>query len=112
MGDDRLDNLRRRSDRVVQPDQRVVTLNPAEKTVEFHIPALRRTDEQGRITTFDLTWINPDYNSQFCHYYDQTPGDLVNFYLVKDTTDLGDDPVDLPDLDELLCWLKETKSHS
>jgi hypothetical protein len=88
-----------------------VAVKPPEKTVEFHIPALRRTDEQGRITTFDLTWIHPDFNAQFCHYYDQSPGDLPNFYLKKDTTDIGDDDINLEDLDDLLCWLEETKSR-
>ena len=62
------------------------------------------TDDQDRDTTFSLVWIHPDFNDQFCHYYDSKPGDLANFYVVKETTDLGDDWLDVATLDDLLVW--------
>lgn len=83
--------------------------NDAEKTVEFHIPSLQFTDERGRTTDFTLVWIHPDHNAQFCHYYHQTPGDLVNFYIRRDTTDLGDEILDIDSLDDLVYWLEEKR---
>src|SRR5579872_2488358 len=79
----------------------------AEKTVKYHIPSIAWTDDQDRDTTFTLVWIHPDFNDQFCHYYDEKPGDLANFYLFKETTDLGDDWLDVATLDDLLAWLEE-----
>lgn len=83
----------------------------AEKTVQLHIPALRQTDDQGRITTYSLTWIHPDHNAQFCHYYEKTPGDLPNFYVTEDTTEVGDDVLDIDSLDDLIAWLDERRSR-
>lgn len=79
----------------------------AEKTVKFDIPSIAWTDDQDRDTTFTLVWIDPDFNEQFCHYYDEKPGDLANFYVFRETTDLGDDWLDLSTLDDLLVWLEE-----
>ena len=84
----------------------VLAENEAEKTVEFHIPALRQSDADGRITTYSLTWIHPDHNEQFCHYYDKVPGDTPNFYLTKDVTELGDEIVDINSVDQLVSWLE------
>jgi len=84
--------------------------NEAEKTVRFDIPALAWTDDQDRDTTFTLLWIHPEFNAQFCHYYDEKPGDLANFYVFKETTDLGDEWLDINDLDGLLDWLGERQA--
>lgn len=72
-----------------------------EKTVEFHIPALLYEDEEGRATSFTLIWIHPDFNAQFCHYCHENPGDLANFYVMKDTDELGDEWLDMETLDDL-----------
>ena len=40
-------------------------------------------------TTPGLVWIHPEFNAQFCHYYDEKPGDLANFYLFKETRSWG-----------------------
>jgi hypothetical protein len=80
--------------------------NPAEKTVEFHIPSKRYSDVEGRITTYSLTWIHPDFNEQFCHFYYEQPGDSPNFYVTEDTTDVGDEQVDLETVDDLVAWLE------
>ena len=48
----------------------VVSEDEAKKTVEFHVPSKRRTDDEGRITSWSVVWIDPDFNVQFCHYYD------------------------------------------
>lgn len=81
--------------------------NDAEKTIKFDIPSIAWTDDQDRDTTFTLVWIHPEFNEQFCHYYDEKPGDLANFYVFKETTDLGDDWMDVATLDDLLAWLEE-----
>ena len=81
--------------------------NEAEKTVEFHIPSKRRKDRAGRITSYSVIWIHPDFNAKFCHYYNEKPGDLPNFYAETDTTDVGSDPVDgLESVDDLVAWLE------
>lgn len=81
--------------------------NEAERTIKFDIPAIAWTDDRDRDTTFTLVWIHPDFNEQFCHYYDEKPGDLANFYVFKETTDLGDDWLDVAALDDLIVWLEE-----
>lgn len=83
---------------------------PEEKTVEFHIPNLLYTDENDRSTSFSIIWIHPDFNEQFCHYYDEKPGDLTNFYVLKQTDEVGDDWLDIEDLDGLLDWLGERQA--
>ena len=85
----------------------IVSADDATKTIEFHLPSLRSTDSQNRITTVSVTWIHPDYNAQYCHYYDQVPGDLPNFYVTVDTTDLGDESLEINSLDELIAWLEK-----
>lgn len=79
----------------------------AKKTVEFHIPSLTWTDDEERDTWFHLVWIHPDFNDQFCHYYDKKPGDLANFYLFEETDDVGDEWLDAENLDELIDWLQQ-----
>ena len=81
--------------------------NGAEKTIKFHIPSMSWTDALGHDVTFSLIWINPDFNAEFCHYYLETAGDLANFYVFKETSDLGDEQLDIKSLDDLLCWLQE-----
>ena len=81
-----------------------------QKTVQFHMPSMRRTDDKGRIAAYSLTWIHPDFNKQFCHYYDEEPGDLPNFYVTKETTDSADEAVELEDVDDLIDWLGQMKS--
>lgn len=81
--------------------------NEAEKTVKFYIPSLAWTDELGHEISFTFVWIHPDFNAQFCHYYLETPGDLVNFYVFKETSDMGDECLDIESLDDLVCWLEE-----
>lgn len=81
--------------------------NPAEQTVEFHIPDLLYEDENGLGHTFTITWIHPDFNEQFCHYYTEKPGDLANFYVMKITDDSGDDWLDIETFDDLIAWLEE-----
>ena len=55
---------------------------------------MRSTDRLGCITTYSVIWIHPDFNAEYCHYYDQVPGDLPNFYAEEDTTDVGSDSID------------------
>lgn len=89
----------------------VVSVDDATKTVEFHIPSLRSTDTHGRITTVSLTWIHPAHNADYCHYYNTVPGDLPNFYVTADTTDLGNESIDIATLDDLLAWLENPSVH-
>ncbi len=79
----------------------------ANKTVEFHIPAMRWRDRAGHITSYSVIWIHPDFNAEFCRYYAENPGDLPNFYAEKDTTDVGSDRVDgLESVDDFVAWLE------
>ena len=85
----------------------------AEKTLEFHIPSKVSEDDEGRITSYAVFWIHPDFNAEFCHYFDKQPGDLPNFYAEVDTTDLGNDIVsDLSTVADLSEWLESMKSAS
>ena len=87
------------------------TENWEEKFVEFHLPSKVVTDTEGRITSFSVFWIHPDFNREFCHYFDEQPGDLSNFYVVEDTTDLRHDLVDkIETMKDLIGWLESMKS--
>lgn len=90
----------------------LVTEDHEKKTAEFHMPRLRRTDGEGRITTYSLTWIHPDFNAQFCHYYSEMPGDSPNFYVTEDTTDVGDELLEITSIDELVEWLETQTEHA
>ncbi len=82
----------------------------AEKTIEFHIPSKRQTDDEGRITSYSVIWIHPDFNAEFCHYYDEKPGDLPNFYVRIDTDcSRGEQVDDLETVEDLVDWLSESK---
>src|SRR5688572_15961324 len=82
----------------------VLTEKPAEKAVEFHIPRLRYVNAQDRTTAFTLIWIHPEFNSQFCHFYDETPGDVANFYVIQQTEDGPEEHIDLETFDDLISW--------
>ena len=90
----------------------VVSEDPDRKTVEFHIPALRRVDEAGEIRTFCLVWIHPDFNAQFCHYYEMVPGDAANFYVTEGDTNVEAEDLDLNSVDQLTAWLERMKAAS
>jgi hypothetical protein len=53
-----------------------VSETPDEKTLTLAVPSLDYQDENGTESLFSLTWIHPDFNEQFCHSYNETPGDL------------------------------------
>jgi hypothetical protein len=81
---------------------------PEEKTVAFGIPSLRYEDENGAEHVFTLTWIHPDFNKDFCHFYEETPGDLANFFIEKETRNGPSEQVeDLESMDDLIAWLQE-----
>lgn len=80
----------------------VLSEDEAERTIEFHIPSKRVTDIDGRITTYSLTWIHPDYADEFGPYKPMA----ANFIVCEDTTDVGDEELDLESLDELVAWLE------
>jgi len=80
----------------------------SKKTITFHMPSLRYTNEKRRTTTFTLTWIHPGFNEQFCHYYNEQPGDAENFYIRCDTDDVGDELLDVGEsLEDLEYWVAE-----
>ncbi len=83
----------------------VASEDEATKTVEFHIPSKRQTDDEGRITTYSVVWTHPDFNAEFGHYYDENSDDNPNFYAEIDTTDVGSDLVDVESVDDLVEWL-------
>jgi hypothetical protein len=68
---------------------------------------LRSSDADCRVTAYSLVWIHPSFNREFCWFYDATPGDLPNFYLTRGVSDLGEEPIDIESIDELIYWLEE-----
>lgn len=89
----------------------VVSEDEAQKTVEFHVPARRWEDGEGRVTSYSLTWIHPAFNAEFCAYFDEKPGDLPNFHVTEDTTDIGDEIVDdIRSVDDLVWWLNGART--
>lgn len=86
----------------------VLSEDESTKTVEFHIPTQARIDRKGRFESYSVFWIHPDFNAQFCRYYDNTPGDMPNFDAVVEITDVGSEPVEgLDTVDDLEYWLSE-----
>ena len=83
---------------------------PDRATVEFRIPSLGSADSSDRYTLYNLVWIRPDRNAEFCHYYDEKPGDLPNFFVRIDTDHSRDEQVEgLETVDDLVDWLSETQ---
>ena len=69
---------------------------------------LGSADSSDRYTLYNLVWIDPARNAEFCHYYDEKPGDLPNFYVRIDTDHSRDNLVeDLETIDDLVDWLEE-----
>jgi hypothetical protein len=83
----------------------------ATKTLRLVVPSLWQKDRKGRIKIVSITWIHPDYNAQFCHYYHETPGDLPNFYVAEENSEGPDEPLDVNDLDELLDFLSDPSAY-
>jgi hypothetical protein len=89
----------------------VLTELPNETTVEFHIPSKLSVDRRGRITGYRIVWIHPEYNADFCHYYDELPGDLPNFYVEVQLSNGPSEIIDdLSTDDDLSAWLEERQS--
>lgn len=79
---------------------------PEEKTVKYHIPSRRVEDIKGRITSYCLIWIHPDFNAEYCHYYLDQPGDLPNFFVEANNSELGSETIpDIDTIDDLVDWL-------
>jgi hypothetical protein len=81
---------------------------PDRATVEFRMPSLGSADSADRYTLYNLVWIHPARNAEFCHYYDEKPGDLPNFFVRIDTERSRDEQVEnLETVDDLVDWLNE-----
>ena len=88
----------------------VVIHDWAEKYVEFCLPSKTIIDTNRRVTSYSVYWIHPDFNEECCHYFEREPGDLPHFYAIKDTTDLGSDPIDgIETVDDLADWLQSMR---
>lgn len=85
----------------------VLSLYPAERTVTFDHPKLRHTDRSGRLNSCVVVLIHPNFNAEFCHYYDKVPGDLPNFMVTEPTEGDRDEESDAEELDDLLGWLSD-----
>ena len=81
---------------------------PDEMTVHFNVPSTQSIDHRGRITAYCMTWIHPDHNAEFCHYYEETRGDMPNFFVEVCN---GEGPSvmidDLETVDDLEVWLED-----
>ena len=87
-----------------------VTHDWTEKYIEFCLPSKTVIDTKRRVTSYSVYWIHPDFNEECCHYFEREPGDLPHFYAVKDTTDLGSDPIDgIETVDDLADWLQSMR---
>ena len=86
--------------------------SPDRATVEFRIPSLGNADASDRYTLYNLVWIRPDRNAEFCHFYDEKPGDLPNFFVCIDTDHSRDEQVEgLETVDDLVDWLSEKQEE-
>lgn len=86
----------------------VLSQDKSRRTIEFHMPSKRFVDAGGRMTTYSLIWIHPEYNAEFCHYHDRAPGDVPNFWITEDVEEVGNEQVDgLQSVDDLVVWLTE-----
>jgi len=82
-------------------------------TVEFHIPSRVSVDRRRRITAYRIVWVHPAHNAEFCDYYQETPGDLPNFYVeIENSEGPSEMIVDLETVDDLEAWLEEFQSSS
>jgi hypothetical protein len=75
------------------------------------MPSLGSADSSDRYTLYNLVWIHPARNAEFCHSYFEKPGDMPNFYVRIDTEHSRDDQVeDLETVDDLAVWLSEMRA--
>jgi hypothetical protein len=88
-----------------------LTPTPEEKTIAFDIPSMGYKDERDNDYSFTLIWIHPDFNKDFCHLYHEVPGDLPNFYVLKESRNTPEEHIDLDSLDDLLAWLEDRKER-
>jgi hypothetical protein len=90
----------------------VASEDPARATVEFDMPSLGFAGSEGRYTFYILVWIRPDRNAEFCHYHDEKPGDLPNFYVRIDTEHSREEQVeDLATVDDLVAWMGDRRQE-
>lgn len=91
----------------------VSSVDEDEKTVYFTIPSKRVEFTRDHIMIYSLVWIHPDFNSEYCHFYDETPGDLPNFFVERQYSDDAPEAVDgLSSIDELVSWLNELRESN
>ena len=77
-------------------------------TVEFRISSRISVDHRRRMITCRIVWIHPAYNSEFCDYYQETPGDLPNFYVEIQNSEGPPEIIDdLETVADLENWLEE-----
>ena len=89
----------------------VLAERPQEMTVEFHIPSLRSIDHRRRITAYSLVWIHPAHDAEFCHLYEETPGDLPKYFVEVKNSDGPSELIDdLETVDDLEAWLEDLQS--
>ena len=82
------------------------------RTVEFDIPSVGTVTGADRFTLYSLIWIHPNHNAEFCHYYEEEPGDLPNFYVRIHSPDARDEQVeDLNTVDDLADWLSSARDR-
>ena len=86
--------------------------NPDRATVEFRIPSLGNADSSDKYALYNLVWIRPDRNAEFCHFYEEKPGDLPNFFVRIDTDHSRDEQVEgLETVEDLSDWLSEKQEE-
>lgn len=84
---------------------------PEKHTVQFDIPAYAVTDRRhDHDTHYTLVWIHPEHNAEHCWYYDETPGDLPNFFVEKESDNGNEsEDADLDTIDDLVAYLEDAR---
>ena len=91
----------------------VSTERPNGFTVEFNIPSRVSVDRRRRITAYCIVWNHPAHNAEACDYYEETPGDMPNFYVeIQNSEGPSEMLDDLKTVDDLEAWLEDFQSES
>jgi hypothetical protein len=86
---------------------------PDGMTVEFRIPSRVSVDRRRRITAYRIVWHHPARNAEACDYYEETAGDMPNFYVEIQNSEGPSEIIDdLKTVDDLEAWLEDFQSES
>jgi hypothetical protein len=88
----------------------LISEDEANQTLDFTIRAYRFENRHGDITTVDVYWTHPGHHAAWCRTHGVDPKEEPNFEVIEDTTDLGEDYLDINTIDELIEWLSAVRA--